>query len=80
MLYPSLSKERCFSTTYMERGGHSGKDGKDEATASSSLRQVTTASPLHVHACTASSSLRQVTTASPLHVHACIASSSLLFV
>ena len=21
MLYPSFSKERCFSTTYMERGG-----------------------------------------------------------
>lgn len=39
MLYPSLSKERCFSTTYMERGGHSGKDGRDEAIASSSLRQ-----------------------------------------
>ena len=39
MLYPSFSKERCFSTTYMERGGHSGKDGRDEAIASSSLRQ-----------------------------------------
>jgi hypothetical protein len=40
MLYPSFSRERCFSTTYMERGGHSGKDGRDEAIASSSLRQV----------------------------------------
>ena len=39
MLYPSFDNERCFATTYMERGGHSGKDGKMEAIASSSLRR-----------------------------------------
>lgn len=33
------TQERCFATTYMERGGHSGKDGKMEAVASSSLRR-----------------------------------------
>eukprot|EP00908_Phaeocystis_cordata_P021950 Transcript_4359.p1 GENE.Transcript_4359~~Transcript_4359.p1 ORF type:complete len:474 (-),score=163.87 Transcript_4359:38-1438(-) len=39
MLYPSFDKQRCFSTTYMERGGHSGKDGNVEAEATTSLRQ-----------------------------------------
>ena len=35
MLYPNLARQRSFSTTYMERGGHSGKDGVAEEELSS---------------------------------------------
>ena len=38
MLYPNLNNQRAFSTTYMERGGHSGKDGKVEEMQASELR------------------------------------------
>ncbi|KAL1524388.1 hypothetical protein AB1Y20_019283 [Prymnesium parvum] len=39
MLYPSLRRQKAFSTTYMERGGHSAKDGKEEAIEIGSLRR-----------------------------------------
>lgn len=38
-LYPNLKNQRSFSTTYMERGGHSGKDGRVEALQLSALRK-----------------------------------------
>jgi len=39
MLYPNLARQRSFSTTYMERGGHSGKDGVVEELSSLSVRK-----------------------------------------
>ncbi|KAL3931749.1 MAG: hypothetical protein SGPRY_000993 [Prymnesium sp.] len=39
MLYPNLPHQTAFSTTYMERGGHSAKDGKEEAIEMGSLRR-----------------------------------------
>ena len=39
MLYPNLARQRSFSTTYMERGGHSGKDGSMEEVSTHALRQ-----------------------------------------
>jgi hypothetical protein len=39
MLYPNLARQRSFSTTYMERGGHSGKDGSTEEVPTHALRQ-----------------------------------------
>ena len=39
MLYPNLAQQRSFSTTYMERGGHSGKDGVVEELSSLSVRK-----------------------------------------
>ena len=30
MLYPNMKRQRSFSTTFMERGDHSGKDGRKE--------------------------------------------------
>ena len=38
MIYPNLREQRAFSTTYMERGDHTGKDGKKENLESSKLR------------------------------------------
>jgi len=38
MVYPNMLNQRSFSTTYMERGGHSGKDGKVESLQVNSLR------------------------------------------
>ncbi len=39
MLYPSLTKQRAFSTTYMERGGHTAKDGRGEREQVMQLRR-----------------------------------------
>jgi hypothetical protein len=39
MLYPNLARQRSFSTTHMERGGHSGKDGSTEAVSAHGLHQ-----------------------------------------
>ena len=39
MLYPNLARQRSFSTTYMERGGHSGKDGSTEEVTAHALRE-----------------------------------------
>ena len=39
MLYPNLARQRSFSTTYMERGGHSGKDGGMEDISMHAVRQ-----------------------------------------
>lgn len=38
MLYPNLVRQFSFSTTYMERGGHSGKDGRMEAMQGHKMR------------------------------------------
>jgi len=39
MLYPNLRSQRSFSTTYMERGGHSAKDGREETSEAMAVRK-----------------------------------------
>jgi len=39
MIYPNLPQQRSFSTTFMEKGSHSGKDGKMERESEHKLRQ-----------------------------------------
>ena len=40
MLYPNLRLQRSFSTTFMERGGHSAKDGREEAIQARDRREM----------------------------------------
>jgi hypothetical protein len=39
MLYPNLNEQRAFSTTYMERGGHTAKDGLKETVETHTVRK-----------------------------------------
>ena len=38
MLYPNLRDQRAFSTTYMEKGDHTAKDGVKEAVQTNAVR------------------------------------------
>ena len=42
MLYPNLADQRAFSTTYMERGDHTAKDGLKETVEANTVRRTLT--------------------------------------